>query len=132
MCKTCSSANFSYCLSCYNSVYLYNGTCSTSCPLETYRDSINLICIGCVSSCKECQSINYCDSCLNPVYVLESGQCLVMCTAPLINVSSICVACSSECVTCQAAINKCVLCQSGFYYNSTSSACSLTCTSLRL
>lgn len=93
-CKTCSSANFSYCLSCYNSVYLYNGTCSISCPLGSYREGVNFICIGCTSPCKDCQSVNFCDSCVNPLHVLENGQCLMMCTTPLINVSSVCVSCS--------------------------------------
>jgi hypothetical protein len=132
MCKTCSSANFSYCLSCYNSVYLYNGTCSVVCPAGTYRDSVNFVCIGCVGLCKECQSGSICDSCVNAAHVLEGGACLSTCTAPLINVSSVCVACSGECATCQSAINRCVLCVSGQYFNSTSSACSMTCSGLTI
>ena len=70
ICKTCSSSNFSYCLSCYSSYYMYNGTCDITCPNTTYRDSLAFTCLGCQSPCKNCQSSSVCDSCINPLFVL--------------------------------------------------------------
>ncbi len=70
MCKTCSISSFSYCLSCYGSNYYYNGTCDINCPLGTFRDSLSFSCLACQIPCKNCQSLDYCDSCINPAYVL--------------------------------------------------------------
>eukprot|EP00919_Chromeraceae_sp_WS-2016_P002244 GHVR01005462.1.p2 GENE.GHVR01005462.1~~GHVR01005462.1.p2 ORF type:complete len:108 (+),score=1.16 GHVR01005462.1:1643-1966(+) len=92
-CKTCS--NSTYCTSCYTSNYLYNGTCTISCPLGSYKNATSFSCLACKAPCERCQSSTYCDTCINPKLFLTNGLCNASCTAPLIGVNSLCVSCNT-------------------------------------
>ena len=72
-CKTCNGSNNYNCLSCNNSLCLYNGKCINRCPKKTFKSKdieLNDICIDCHQNCKSCHekgnsSYMNCDTCPN-------------------------------------------------------------------
>lgn len=58
-CPTC--INSTYCLSCINEKYLYQGICNTICPISTYPSTPR--CISCPVTCKTCTSATNCLTC---------------------------------------------------------------------
>lgn len=124
-CRTCSTST--HCTSCYPTNYLYNGTCSISCPNTTYPDSALQQCLSCVAPCSQCSSPAYCITCINTALVIENGQCLAACTGYLISINGVCTACNAACLSCVGTVTHCVVCQTGYYYVAANSTCVNVC-----
>jgi hypothetical protein len=75
-CKTCLGY-YDQCGSCYFGHYLLNGQCSSSCPSNSYEDSLNNLCLPCASNCATCNS-NECLTCQSSNY-FYAGSCYASC-----------------------------------------------------
>lgn len=123
MCTTSYS-----CTSCVINYYLYNTTCSNTCP--TGYIGLNRICVPCTGNCLSCVgSTSYCLSC-NPNYYLynaTSPTCVNPCPAPLFmnNSTMTCTGCSANCSTCANYSSQCLSCPAGTYLQN--SSCLLAC-----
>ena len=132
-CKTCNSGLPNECLSCVSlsTQYYYfpdsyvckidDGT-TTVCGSGYYRDSTNLRCEKCSSSCTECStSTTNCTSCADTTKVIYEGACISACYdgyyAPAVSV--FCTKCTSPCYKCQAPGTSCLSCVSGYYLKGT-------------
>ena len=62
-CLTCQGI-ITNCTSCHAHTYLYNNSCSSTCPSPLVPDDPTLSCVSCDSSCKVCDFIkNNCSAC---------------------------------------------------------------------
>lgn len=120
-CMTCLDA--STCLSC-SIGYYYNGTCLASCPQGTYANTTAGSCDVCASQCLSCEgSPSFCLTCVSP-YLLFESSCLLGCPSALYyQLESLCLICSSPCLTCSSS-SSCLSCQLGYLF---STSCLSSC-----
>jgi hypothetical protein len=118
-CKTCA-LDINTCTSCATGRVLYNGTCLSSCPLDT---TVNLsgICVACDINCSKCIGLpDFCSACASG-RVLYNGKCYSSCPSGTTTTSSFpstCKQCDSSCLTCSGETYFCSSCGNGRYlYN---------------
>ena len=97
-CLKCISPN--QCGNC-KSKYLYNNTCILPCPIGTYKDDINKICIDCDKFCTSCTGINKCGGC-KAGFFLKNEICVLDCGTNFFknNLTQTCDYCLSNCDLC--------------------------------
>ncbi|KAL4470308.1 hypothetical protein ABPG74_011919 [Tetrahymena malaccensis] len=115
-CRTCKDKdNLSVCTSCNAGQFLYNNTCVSKCPDQTYSDTNNVcqpcnpICATCVTASSQCTSCNSpltlsgtsCQ-CSSGFYNSQTNKC-VQCTPHEVpdNANQKCVTCDANCLSCQ-------------------------------
>lgn len=77
-CATCDGATANHCLSCVTgfalhmttcsnpcpgSQFSYNGLCNAFCPIGTYPDTVNAVCVNCPALCDTCDMMSNCIGC---------------------------------------------------------------------
>ena len=75
----CSHCTSTKCLSCQpGNILLPQGTCSSTCPLSTFRSSDNA-CTSCHPSCLSCNAAgaSNCTKCASQQYKLNKGRCVL-------------------------------------------------------
>jgi len=103
--------------------FLFNGTCSPTCPDGYYADPWTAVCVRCHEDCRTCTGpgVINCSSCSRQVYL---GRCVPSCPAgsylergaahngSLVQADHQCVACHSQCVECGGAgPHQCTTCR---------------------
>ena len=143
-CFTCSGGNFQDCLSCFDISYFlqaYTGpsSCLTTCPLRTYKNTINNTCLSCHESCFTCLAGTFqdCLSCFNISYFLQSNAGPTSCsfTCPpktyKYQLNNTCLSCDESCFTCSGGnFQDCLSCFDISYFlqaNTGPSSCLSTC-----
>lgn len=123
-CSTCTS--YTACLSCVSSYFLYNSTCSTTCPAGYV--GISNQCVACTNNCKTCvNATNICLTCLTNTYFWSSkSECVTSCDPGLFidYTNGICVGCTAPCNTCTGSATYCTSCITGYLLNNT---CATAC-----
>jgi len=112
-CSACETSS-TYCLSCSASLYLFNNSCQSSCPMQYYERLDDCTCQKCDSSCLTCSGsgVSGCTSCANGYYLYPSPN-------------GSCSKCDISCKTCVNSATDCTSCNTGtFYYQS---GCKTTC-----
>lgn len=117
ICETCVGVATN-CLSCVaGSTYQYfnktgtNATCLKNCDTGMYPDGNNT-CVVCVPLCVACINQTACLSCVTGRF-LHQNSCLVSCpenTTVANSSTSVCDACSTNCLTCSGSIATCTSC----------------------
>lgn len=115
MCSTNAS-----CTTCGNGFYLFNQTCSNSCPQGFV--GLNKYCVACTNNCSTClSSTSYCLSCIagNYLYNSSSPTCSTSCPVGLFqnNVTQTCTGCISPCSFCSIMASNCTSCITGLLLN---------------
>lgn len=112
-CNNC--ANLSFCLSCVTGNYLYNGICSSSCPIGYL--ATNGLCSQCTSPCQTCSTaLSICTKCLTnliPNVYLTGSTCVIASACPYgtyaNSTTNVCESCVSPCTAC-SSISYCLAC----------------------
>ena len=144
-CVTCKAGGQDQCYTCNNatnSLYLQYlpgpSACNPTCPNGSYPDPLELVCLPCDYSCKNCLtngSMN-CLSCNNLTYLqnlVGPSSCKDLCpnssTYPD-NLTNVCESCDISCKTCKdKGISNCMSCKSLTYLQNLTgpSSCLDTC-----
>jgi hypothetical protein len=144
-CRTCSSANVSSCLSCYNNPSISNlnlyypatNQCLSLCP-SAYYASPSLTCLPCAATCLTCAALSSnCTACNTssayPALNLTNSTGICLSACPLYYYLSAsatppqCTLCDQttyHCSTC-SAVNVCLSCVANFYLSS--GTCTASC-----
>ena len=122
-CSSCtnnSGLSTIICSTCTIGYLTLSGTCSSTCPLQTYADSITQKCQSCSINCNTCSgpAENECSTCAPGKYLLTSNQsCNSICPNSYYTdtIYNICILCNNSCRTCigPSALN----CQTCFFPN---------------
>lgn len=140
-CKTCSSTNTSFCLSCYTvndgdfpgSNFLdilktSDSKCVSQCLGGYYNNSGT--CTTCVNPCATCTDAVTCGSCvagtfLNKINSTCGGSCSDGTYASTSN--NVCESCLTPCLTCQDTAIKCLTCVANNFLISSNNTCVSSC-----
>lgn len=126
-CYTCTTS--AICLTCVSGTYLFNNTCSTTCPTGYYvANPTTNNCDACSTSCVTCSIlITNCTSCVSPLLIYQN-QCRTTCPSPLVPQNGTCGACDLSCLTCSNQPLNCTSCNTAslipYLYNN---HCQSTC-----
>ena len=116
----CTSCQLGYhlnqlgvCISCPDTLLLYNNSCVEDCPLHFYRS--NWTCKACHSDCRSCVN-NSNDDCLScfPGRFLDGQKCVLECPAGTFGKNGVCSPCITNCFSCMSR-DFCDSCSSGYY-----------------
>lgn len=122
--KGCSECiyenNQKVCIKCIENSFLFNGTCSTSCPLGYYPEIETGLCELCLEACAECfgKSFKDCYSCnftSGYMMVAENTCAFPTCTdgSYYNRTQRLCMNCPKECTKCENSLN-CTECIKGY------------------
>ena len=112
-CYNCSGTS-SNCTACNGTNYLYNYTCSATCPSGYYGNTANNLCSACGFQCSACFNSTQCTSCSNS-YFLYKGTCMGTCpphSSDIYN-DGTCYDCAPTCSGCSGSISYCTACYNG-------------------
>ena len=139
-CLTCQQTAMDQCLSCANNLYLQPAIgpalCLSTCPLRTYKYTINYTCLPCDSTCLTCigSSASQCLTCDTGIVLssVSPAQCVNFCADGYYfnSVSSVCNRCDSSCKTCIAGdASSCTACNSTSFLQAPTppSSCDSSC-----
>lgn len=132
-CLECSGPSAHNCLVCNSSLYIYNGTCISKCPANTF--ALGSACYDCDKSCYNCTGAsslqciacntgyNYKDSYGNcyeacPGYLMSNSTlCVEDCPTHTYKNTNVCQPCDSSCLECGGpSAWDCIACAK-YYYN---------------
>lgn len=133
-CESCES-DLTTCLSCLSSSptpLLFNKICVNKCPSGNYM--YNNICYQCNPACGECElkDKNNCISCSKSFPFMfksllnNTNTCLNLCPDNYFHNGNKCEICKLPCSNCMDT-NKCLSCNSNYFYNSLNFTCSSVC-----
>ena len=99
-CEACDT-NVNTCDECSGTAALYNNSCESSCPTDTFPSTVNgiRVCIDCPEDCLTCNSLEDCTSCTSTT-VLNDGSCDDSCDLQDAPVDGVCEDCSENCDVC--------------------------------
>ncbi len=127
-CSICTAINL--CSTCIANYFLYNNTCSNSCPLNTtIANNGTWTCDPCSSQCATCMgTLSNCTTC-SATSAKYNGQCLSTCPYPLVIKAGTCDYCDSYCKICSIVSSNCTACYttSSLPYLSTTNTSIGTC-----
>lgn len=116
ICKSCISPcieciSLSICLSCINGTFLFEGHCSSVCPLQTYYPQVsNNTCVACIPPCLTCLSDTKCLSCTTGYVDLYIYKCTLQCNLTSYpDQNFVCQLCPYPCIRCYSAV-ACTMC----------------------
>ena len=130
-CQTCNGSLPNNCLSCNGQVglYIYSGSCISTCPAGTFNDSLSSSCALCDSTCLTCDNYGSkaCLTCNLGSY-LNSTSCMNPCPLSYFgdDLSQTCLNCALGCLSCNG-INNCSMCDSSVPYYLTNGLCVQNC-----
>ncbi|XP_063311099.1 proprotein convertase subtilisin/kexin type 5 isoform X1 [Pelobates fuscus] len=107
-CKTCNVSDTS-CTSCPQETYLFEQSCTDSCPTGTFSNGKDRRCEKCTVGCEICAEGDICVKCSNNY--LYNGRCLKTCPEGFFGLKGNCTKCSQECKTCAQSANFCLSCE---------------------
>ena len=115
---TCSNI-VSNCTSCSSSKYLYNNSCTISCPSSYFANSITNVCQNCPINCLQCLNQLRCLSCTNSSFLFKGNDsCLTACPEYYFGQNNNCLQCQLPCITCLSQ-SQCLSCSGLFLFNFT-------------
>ena len=116
-CELCTS--LSVCLTCASGFFLFNSSCSNTCPSAHYVP-LDKQCQPCVGNCLTCSgTTSHCLSCNNGTYLYApSATCDTTCPDGLFGnlTSGECGGCESPCSVCSVTTSNCTSCVSGKFF----------------
>ena len=113
-CLACFGTKDSQCISCYEGLLLFEGSCIENCSNGTYKTENT--CRRCHPSCSEClgPAEDQCLGCHSGTY-LQANCCVRACPAGSFgDAKGVCLPCPDNCVNCSAT-NRCTECSTGLY-----------------
>jgi len=123
---TCDSANYTYCLICFNSsLFSYQGLCIGKCPNNSYNNG-GSICLPCPIGCLNCTS-TICFNC-NSTLFFYNNLCYQNCNNISLQYDSFntnCVLCPDGCDTCNGSL--CLTCMPSYMLSISNQQCIREC-----
>ena len=103
------------CTACEAPLFLYNNSCSASCPSGYYNSGSE--CVACNSLCPTCESSTNCTSCVISHPFNNNGVCLEVCPPSYYpDTTFSCQVCSGGCIKCTSS-TQCTECSTGNLYS---------------
>ena len=121
-CLACFGTKDDQCISCPETLLLFEGSCVEKCPNATFEAQNT--CYHCHKSCVECfgPDANECLSCLGGTY-LQSNHCVNVCPVGTYGgTKGMCHACPENCINCSSSKN-CITCSGSHFLLTTNNSC---------